>query len=272
MTENLRVGAMSVNCRRTTSGDGVPIVHVHGFAISGEYLMPTARLLAADRVNVVPDLPGYGHSPRPARVLDIPALGQALLGILDALGIERAVLLGNSMGCPIGLEVAHHAPDRVEGLVLVSPAGGVHNQPLGRALGQLALDGVRESPRMLPVAVPDYVRFGPVNGLRLFRELTRFPSQERLLHVPVRTLAVLGGRDPLMPRMGRVGELARLAPRHLSVARIDRGAHALNFSHPRELAGLVELWLDGAVEDGRLIGEARLPDGVELVDARGGAA
>ena len=116
------------------------------------------------------------------------------------------------MGCPIGLEVAHEAPERVHSLVLVSPAGGVQNQPLPRALGQLALDVVRESPRMVPVALPDYVRFGPVDGLRLFRELTLFPSLERLLHTPVPTLAVLGGRDPLMPSPSRVREVGRLAP------------------------------------------------------------
>jgi len=44
--------------------------------------------------------------------------------------------------------------------------------------------------------VPDYVRFGPVNTLRLFREMTQFPALERLLEVPVPTLAVLGSRDP----------------------------------------------------------------------------
>jgi hypothetical protein len=51
----------------------------------------------------------------------------------------------------------------------------VQNQPLPRALGQLALDVIRESPRMVPVALPDYLRFGPVNGLRLFHELTLSP-------------------------------------------------------------------------------------------------
>ena len=124
---------------------------------------------------MVPDLPGYGRSERRDHVLDIPALAEALMAVLDALDIDKAVLVGNSMGCPIGLEVAHAAPERVHRLVLVSPAGGVHNQPLVRALGQLARDGIRESPRMFPVAVPDYVRFGPLNGLRLFRELTLLP-------------------------------------------------------------------------------------------------
>jgi pimeloyl-ACP methyl ester carboxylesterase len=267
VTEQLRVDGRTIHYRRSTGGDGVPIVHVHGFAISGAYLMPTARLLAGRWVNVVPDLPGYGRSQRRDRVLDIPALAEALMAVLDALELERAVLVGNSMGCPVALEVAHAAPDRVHRLVLVSPAGGVQNRPLSRALGQLARDGFRESPRMLPLAVPDYVRFGPLNGLRLFRELTLFPSLERLVHTPVPTLAVLGLRDPLIPAPDRVREVARLAPEHVAVAVIEKAAHAVNFSHPVELAGTVEAWLDDELEDG-----ARLPDGVKVFIAHGGGA
>ena len=261
VTEHLQVEGRSVHCRRSVGGSGVPLVHIHGFAISGAYLMPTARLLAGRWVNVVPDLPGYGLSERRDHVLDIPALAGALLAVLDALDIEQAVLVGNSMGCPIGLEVAHEAPERVHRLVLVSPAGGVQNQPLPRALGQLALDVARESPRMVPVALPDYLRFGPVNGLRLFHELTLFPSLERLLHTPVPTLAVLGGRDPLMPSPSRVREVGRLAPQHLAVALVERAAHAVNFSHPLELAWAIESWLDGAL----LADGARLPAGVRVV-------
>ena len=152
------------------------------------------------------------------------------------------------------------APDRVHRLVLVSPAGGAHNRPLLRALGQLARDGLRESPRMLPVAVPDYMRFGPVNGLRLFHAMTLFPSLERLVHVPVPTLVVLGGRDPLLPPAARVRDVARLAPEDLAVVLVERAAHAVNFSHPDELAGAVGAWLDGA-----LVAGVRLPDGVRLL-------
>ena len=266
VTERLLVDGKLIHLRRSTGRAGVPIVHVHGFAISGAYLMPTARGLARRWVNVVPDLPGYGRSQRRDRVLDIPALAEALVAVLDALDIDKAVLVGNSMGCPISLEVAHAAPERVHRIVLVSPAGGVQNQPLLRALGQLAKDGIRESPRMLPVAVPDYVRFGPLNGLRLFRAMTLYPSLERLLHTPVPTLAVLGGRDPLMASPARVREVARLSPEHVSVALIEKAAHALNFSHPEELAGAIELWLDDALVEG-----ARLPAGVRLVIPRGGA-
>ena len=111
-----------------SAGAASPVVHIHGFAISGAYLMPTARALAGRRVNLVPDLPGYGHSERRGKVLDIPALSEALLAVLDALEIEQAVLVGNSMGCPIGLEVAHVAPERVHSLVAGLPGRpGVQN-------------------------------------------------------------------------------------------------------------------------------------------------
>ncbi len=266
VTERLQVGGTFVHCRRSTLGSGIPLVHIHGFAISGSYLMPTARALVGHRINVVPDLPGYGRSERRDRVLDIPELAGALLGILDVLGIDRAVLVGNSMGCPIGLEVAHEAPERVDRLVLVSPAGGRHNQPLPRALLQLATDVARESPRMVPVALPDYLGFGPLNGLRLFRDLTHFPSLDRLLHATVPTLAVIGGRDPLMPSPSRVREVGRGAADHVTIALIEQAAHAVNFSHPEQLAGLVEAWLEGRIAAG-----ARLPDGVRLVDPFGGA-
>ena len=65
--------------------------------------------------------------------------------------------------------------------MLASPAGGMHNQPLARALPELARDAPRENPRMARVVLPDYLHFGPMNALQLFGELVRFPSLERIL-------------------------------------------------------------------------------------------
>ena len=238
----------------------IPHVHVHGFAISGRYLMPTAQALTHRATTLVPDLPGYGHSAAWGHALGIPSLAWALLDMLDALGLERVVLVGNSMGGPVSLEVAHSAPERVAGIVLASPAGGMHNQPLSRALVQLARDVGRERPRMARVALPDYLHFGPVNALHLFGELVRFPSLERLLRTPVPTLAVIGTRDPLMPPPQRIRELGRLSPPHLTVAVIEGAAHAMNFSHPGELAHVIGCWLDGReiTDDANQPGVARV--------------
>ena len=224
--------------------DATPLVHLHGFGISGSYLMPTARLLTGRARMVVPDLPGYGRSQKPRRPLPIPRLADAVVTILDALGIQRATFVGNSMGCPISVELADRHTDRVERVVFVAPAGGINNQPLRRAVRQLAVDSVRENPRMARVAVPDYVRFGPINTLRLFTEMTSFPSLERMFEIPVPALVVMGSRDPLLPGRARVMEVARQLPPHVTVVAISGAAHAVNFSHPGELAHVIGSWLD----------------------------
>ena len=65
------------------------------------------------------------------------------------------------------------------------------------------------------------------------------------MRTPVPTLAVVGSRDPLMPPPWRVMEVARLAPAHVTLAVIQGAAHAMNFSHPGELAHVIGSWLDG---------------------------
>ncbi len=114
--------------------DAPVMMHVHGFGLSGRYLLPTAERLADDFHTLVPDLPGFGRSGKAADALDVPDLAHAAARFLDDRGIERATLVGNSMGCPVICEFAYHYPDRLERAVLVSPAGGIFNQPLRRAM------------------------------------------------------------------------------------------------------------------------------------------
>ena len=215
--------------------------HVHGFGISGTYLEPTAALLAPKYRTFVPDLPGMGRSIRPEHGLDLPGLANALRSYCDAVGIERPILVGNSLGCPIIIEVATTFPDRIDRAVLVSPAGGPNNQPLGRAVGQMAMDGLREPLSMLPIAARDYLRFGVLRSLSLFRAMTRYPTLERLPHLVVPTLVIAGLRDPLV----KIANAPRLhVLPHVDAVTIP-GAHALNYSDPQLIAELVEAHIAG---------------------------
>jgi pimeloyl-ACP methyl ester carboxylesterase len=217
------------------------MVHVHGFGISGTYLEPTAALLAPHYRTFVPDLPGMGRSIRPEPGLDLPGLARALMAYCDAVGVERPILVGNSLGCPIIVEVATTFPDRIQCAVLVSPAGGPNNQPLGRAIGQMAMDGLREPPSMLPIATRDYLRFGALRSLSLFRAMTRYPTLERLPHLVVPTLVIAGLRDPLV-RIANAPRLAVLP--HVKAVSVP-GAHALTYSAPQLIAALIEAYLAG---------------------------
>jgi len=167
------VGGVEVFYRESIPSPDAPVMmHLHGFGLSGRYLLPTAERLAGEFHTLVPDLPGFGRSGRALHPLDVPDLAAAAAAFMDDRELESATLVGNSMGCPVIFEFARQNPDRIDRAILVSPAGGLHNQPLQRAITQLARDGVREPTRLMPVAVPDYLRFGVPSTLRLFRALT----------------------------------------------------------------------------------------------------
>jgi pimeloyl-ACP methyl ester carboxylesterase len=228
-------------CESAGEAEKTPIVHVHGFAISGRYLEPTAIRLADRYPTYIPDLPGHGYSEKPPRPLGIPELAEALAGYLDSVGVERAVVLGNSTGCLVAAEFAHQFPERTERAILVSPAGGRYNRPLARGMLQLAWDGLREPPALVTIALPDYVRFGLINSLRAFRGMIRYPTVERLAHVPVPFLTVIGSRDPLVSERQMTRILRSPAEMHL-MCHFD-AAHAINFSHPDALARIVDAYL-----------------------------
>lgn len=230
--------------RESPSPPDAPVMmHLHGFGLSGRYLLPTAELLRHEFHTLVPDLPGFGRSGKPVDPLDVPDLAHAAARFLDDRGIEKATLVGNSMGCPVICEFAYHYPERLERAILVSPAGGVQNQPLRRAIGQLSRDGTREPPSLIKVAAPDYLRFGVPSTVRMFRALTQYPSLERLLEIRVPTLVVIGDRDPLMPGAERVKEVAGQTDNHVLIVRIEGAAHAINFSHPGELANVIRQFM-----------------------------
>jgi len=220
------------------------MMHVHGFGLSGRYLLPTAERLDGDFHILVPDLPGFGRSGRRSRrALTVPDLADAAARFLDDRQVERATLVGNSMGCPVICEFGYRHADRLDRAVLVSPAGGLHNQPLVRAIAQLARDGGREPRRMVGVAAPDYLRFGVASTAMMFDALMRYPTLSRLLALPVPTLAVLGDRDPLMPSLERVHEVVAHIESQVVVVVIEGAAHAINFSHPGELAHVIRQFM-----------------------------
>jgi pimeloyl-ACP methyl ester carboxylesterase len=105
-----------------TEGDRPTIVLLHGLTATRRYVVmgSTALARAGHRV-VAYDARGHGESD-PAAPYDYPSLTTDLLGVLDERGIDRAVLAGASMGAHTAARAALEAPDRVAGLVLITPA------------------------------------------------------------------------------------------------------------------------------------------------------
>jgi pimeloyl-ACP methyl ester carboxylesterase len=220
------------------------LVHVHGFAISGSYLVPTAEALSDRFRSVVPDLPGFGRTPKVPGALTFESMADHLARLLDTLGLDKVTLVGNSMGCPVVCEFDHRHHGRLARAILVSPAGGLHSKPFLRAAHQLARDALLEPPSLARVAAPDYLRFGVPDTVRLFAAMTRYPTVERFLNLSVPALAVIGSRDPLIPGPERVYEVMNGHSASIDAAVIIGAAHAINWSHPVELSALVRRWID----------------------------
>jgi len=105
------------------AGEGFPVVMLHGLGGTKASFLPTVAALA-DRYRVLAiDLPGFGDSVKPVGApYDPRFFATAVRGFLDACGIERAHLIGNSMGGRVALEVGFRHPERVERIVGLCPA------------------------------------------------------------------------------------------------------------------------------------------------------
>jgi pimeloyl-ACP methyl ester carboxylesterase len=111
-------------------GAGVPIIALHGWLDNAASFSPLAPLLDGARVVAI-DLPGHGHSDHlPAaagyHMADNP---RWVMALADALGWQRFVLLGHSMGAAASAISAAAAPSRVAGLVLIDGLGPIAFTP-----------------------------------------------------------------------------------------------------------------------------------------------
>jgi 4,5:9,10-diseco-3-hydroxy-5,9,17-trioxoandrosta-1(10),2-diene-4-oate hydrolase len=104
-------------------GEGPPLVFVHGLSGSWPNWLEQLPVFADSHRVIAMDLPGFGYSPMPHERITISGYARLLDGLFDELGIGAATLVGNSMGGFVSAELAIAFPERVERLVLVSPAG-----------------------------------------------------------------------------------------------------------------------------------------------------
>jgi pimeloyl-ACP methyl ester carboxylesterase len=110
--------------RSLVAGDGPErVVCLHGLGSNKASFFETVSALTPDHTVHAIDLPGFGGSSKPARgAYDAPYFARAVLGYMDAVGLQSAHLVGNSMGGRIALELALADPDRAITVSLLAPA------------------------------------------------------------------------------------------------------------------------------------------------------
>lgn len=232
-------------------GDAPAVVGVHSALLDHRSFTAVADALGRDARFICPDLPGFGDSPvsRPYDGYDLAAL---LIGLLDHLGVERAVLAATGMGGLAAIRAALAHPDRISGLVLIAvqfeepdplTAAGYRmmieswgadgpTDELAVALGH-ALFG--DDPPRAEVWRARWATLGPLAGPHAFGALADAdPIRHRLGEIRCPARVLHGARDEAIPREVSEQLAARLSG--AGPVEVLGGPHCLTETHPAEVA------------------------------------
>jgi pimeloyl-ACP methyl ester carboxylesterase len=227
----VEVDGHPINTIELGSGDPA-LVFVHGLSGCWPNWLEQLPAFAEGHRVVALDLPGFGHSPGHAGEASMPGYARILEALLAQLGLDRVVLVGNSMGGLITAELAASSPALVERLVLVSPAGistyrnrlAVGSMPAIRRLQQalalgaawtashsdglaarprtrrLVLSGVVAHPEQLPgpLAAEQLRGAGTDGFLSALEAILDYDLRPRLPSIRCPTLVVWGTKDRLI--------------------------------------------------------------------------
>jgi pimeloyl-ACP methyl ester carboxylesterase len=194
------------------AGSGTPVVLLHGWPDDGDlWRHQTPTLAAAGYRVIVPDLRGFGASGKPTEVsaYAAPCLVGDVLGVLDALNVERAHLVGHDWGAAVAWMTAALAGDRVASLTALSVGHPA-------ALRTAGWEQREKSWYMLLFQFPGVAeRWLSENDFRNLREWCRHPDVEpvlRRLSDPAALTASLGPYRAILPPESRVSPPPALPP------------------------------------------------------------
>jgi pimeloyl-ACP methyl ester carboxylesterase len=275
------------------------VVLIHGMVNSSRHWRDVALALSERYFVVAPDLIGHGESAAPRGDYSLGAHAAGIRDLLAAIGVDRATIVGHSLGGGVAMQFFYQFPQRVERLALVSSGGLGHEvSPLLRSA---ALPGVSA---MLSVAAHRSVVAGlAMAGTRLrargsgkgpaveavaraLRPLSERGARDAFVHTlravidrhgqrvsardrlyllgAMPTLVVWGERDRTIPL--EHGRATAAAVPHSRFVTLPRAAHFPHLEDPAGLAGALRAWIEdtepGHIADedwGALLSPARAP-------------
>ncbi len=215
-----------------------PVLLLHGSPGSGSAFRALGPELAAAGRAIAPDLPGFGASTANVPDYSIRAHAAMMLQLLDSLAIERAHVVGFSMGGGVALEMYREDPARIASLTLLSSIGVQEHELLGEYYLNHAIHGLQL------VAIWSLLELVPHFGLaddgflghayaRNFYDTDQRPLREILRGYAGPMLIVHGTDDPLVPAAAAL-EHHRIVPQS-ELVMLD-GDHFMTFLRPALIA------------------------------------
>ena len=268
----MRTGAIARNNVQVDGSGPRTLVFGHGFGTDQRAWRFVAPAFAGQRRVVTFDHVGFGGSDRAAyadpRYRTLEGYAVDLVGVLDALEIERVTYVGHSIGGVIGLLASLAAPERFERLILVGSSprfindppdyvGGFERDEIEGILDAMESDQLAWSQSLAPVAMgdqssEDLVReFGntlsaldPLIARSFGRAVFTVDCRDRLPQVLTPTLVLQCTNDSIVPRS--VGAYLQRQLPNSRLREIEASGHCPHLTHPRETVGAIADYLGSA--------------------------
>ncbi len=230
-----------IRMHAVVGGRGSPVVLLHGYGVSGAYMLPLARRITPFASVFVPDLPGQGKSGRNGGGFGIGEFADVLGEWLDAVEVVRPAVVANSFGCQIVTELAVRRPNRIGPMVLVGPTIDPARRSAPHQLVGALRDAKREPFSLLGVASRDNAAAGLRQLLPTARSALADRIEERLPRLDQRVVVVVGENDGFVgPDWAK--EAAALLPRGRLVV-VPGEPHTVHYTRPDLVAHLVRTLL-----------------------------
>jgi pimeloyl-ACP methyl ester carboxylesterase len=255
-------------------GEGPALVLLHGLGASWQSWLENVPEFARDHRVVAMDLPGFGYSEMPVEDISIEYYANWTFRLLEALGIDAAALVGNSMGGFVAAEMAIRRPDRVQRLAVVSAAVLWQTYRRAQPLVQLArlsdaivaralartTDDVATRPRLrswalatagfrYPHLIPKELAHEMVRSARrtdgflpALEAIADFPLEDELPKISCPVLIVWGAHDTLVP-VKDAKRMEELIPDSRRVV-FERTGHVAMLERPERFNRLLREFLD----------------------------
>ncbi|HTH61745.1 MAG TPA: acetoin dehydrogenase dihydrolipoyllysine-residue acetyltransferase subunit [Paraburkholderia sp.] len=224
--EKMQIGGRTLRYLKIGEQSGVPVVLIHGFGGDLNGWMFNQAELAAGRTVWALDLPGHGESGKALDSGSLDELARSVIDFLDAKAIERAHLVGHSLGGAVAMTVAGQTPQRVASLALISSAGlgdeidgayieafvaGTNRNALKAPVTKLFADPALVTRQL----IEDLVKYKRLEGVqdalkKIAAHAFEGSTQRRVLRERVgtlapRTLVIWGDADQVIPARHAAG-------------------------------------------------------------------
>ena len=265
--ENCRMNYVDIG-----SGEGPPIVFIHGLSGTWQNWLENLPYFAQKRRCIAMDLPGFGYSDMPVEKISVSRYARQVDALCEQLDLGACIVVGNSMGGFVTAEVAIQYPQRVERACLVAAAGisitNLRRRPVltgARIFGALGAASAAQNrhivarPRLRwfftnfvfrhPSRIAADLMYEQVRGTGkkgfydAMDALTSYDFRDRLPEIKAPTLIIWGEHDMLVP-VKDAHEFERLIPQSRTVILDDTG-HVPMLERPAKFNELLEQLIEG---------------------------